>query len=141
MRVKRKELDVETKKMKEKILRQIILLKNIDIKDRQKLCKIRSDKKAQKLLDGAKKASQEIMNQCEEILVTKNGVIYAGTYVITEKQINGKPKNYNNRRKHKQPLWKTKVEKEINKIREAVVILDELLRHAVLKLNQENLIK
>ena len=88
MREKRKELDVETKKMKEKILRQIILLKNIDIKDRQKLCKIRSDKKAQKLLDGAKKASQEIMNQCEEILVTTNGVIYAGTYVITEKQIN-----------------------------------------------------
>ena len=46
MREKRKELDVETKKMKEEILRQIILLKNIDIKDRQKLCKIRSDKKA-----------------------------------------------------------------------------------------------
>ena len=32
------------------------------------------------------------MNECEEILVTTNGVIYAGTYVITEKQINGKPK-------------------------------------------------
>ena len=58
MREKRKELDVETKKMKKKILRQIIQLKKIDIKDRQKLCKIRSDKKAQKLLDRAKKAAQ-----------------------------------------------------------------------------------
>ena len=29
----------------------------------------------------------------------------------------GNQKNYNNRRKHKQPLWKTKIEKKINEIR------------------------
>ena len=79
-------------------------------KDRQKLCKIRSDKKARKLTDRAKKAAKEIMNECEETLVTTNEVIYAVAYVITEK-LNGKPKNYNNRRKHKQPLWKSKTEK------------------------------
>ena len=39
----REELDAETKKMKEEILRQIIQMKSIDIEDRQKLCKIRSD--------------------------------------------------------------------------------------------------
>ena len=51
----REELDAETKKMKEEILRQIIQMKSIDIEDRQKLCKIRSDKKTQKLIDRAKK--------------------------------------------------------------------------------------
>ena len=51
----REELDAETKKMKEEILRQIIQMKIIDIEDRQKLCKIRSDKKTQKLIDRAKK--------------------------------------------------------------------------------------
>ena len=41
--------------MEEEILRQIIQLKIIDIKDRKKLCKIRLDKKARKLIDRAKK--------------------------------------------------------------------------------------
>ena len=41
----REELDAETKEMKEELLRQIIQIKDIDIEDRQKLCKIRSDKK------------------------------------------------------------------------------------------------
>ena len=59
----KEELDAETKEMKEGILRQIIQIKNIDIEDRQKLCKIRSDKKARKLIDRAKKAAKEIMNE------------------------------------------------------------------------------
>ena len=61
------------------------------------------------------------MNECEEILVTTNEVIHVGAYVITEK-LNGKPKNYNNRRKYKQSVWKNKVEKEINEIRGGVAI-------------------
>ena len=136
----REELDAETKEMKEEILRQIIQLKNLDIEDRQKLCKTRSAKKAQKLIDKAKKAVKEILNECEETLVTTKEVIYAGAYVITEK-INGKPKNYNNRRKHKQPLWKTKTVKEINEIRGEVAILDELLRCVKVKSRKLNKMK
>ena len=136
----REELDAETKEMKEEILRQIIQLKNLDIEDRQKLCKIRSAKKAQKLIDKAKKAVKEILNECEETLVTTKEVIYAGAYVITEK-INGKPKNYNNRRKQKQPLWKTKIVKEINEIRGEVAILDELLRCVKVKSRKLNKMK
>ena len=67
------------------------------------------------------------MNECEETLVITNEAIYAGAYVITEK-LNGKRKIYNNRRKHKQPLWKIEIEKEINEIRGEVAILDESLR-------------
>ena len=71
----RKELDAETKEMKEEMLRQIIQIKNIYIEVRQKLYKIRSDKKARKLIDRAKKAAKEIMNECEETLVTTNEII------------------------------------------------------------------
>ena len=136
----REELDAETKEMKEEILRQIIQMKNIDIEDRQKLCKIRSDKKARKLIDKAKKAAKEVMNECEETLVTTNEVIYAGAYLITEK-LNVKPKNYNNRRKHKQPLWKIKIEREINEIRGEVAILNELLRGVKVKSRKLNKMK
>ena len=50
----REELDVETKEMKEELLRQIIQLKNIDIEDKQKLWKIRSDKRARILINRTK---------------------------------------------------------------------------------------
>ena len=80
MSEEREELGAETKEMKEEILRQIIPLKNTDIEDRQKLCKIRSDKKVRKLIDRAKKAAKEIMNEYEETLITTNEVIYAGAY-------------------------------------------------------------
>ena len=58
MPVEREELDGETKGMKEEILRQIIQLENIDTEDRQKLCKMRSDKTALKLIDRVKKAGK-----------------------------------------------------------------------------------
>ena len=77
------------------------------------------------------------MNEYKETLVTTNGIVYAGAYVITKK-LNGKSKNYNNRRNHKQPLWKTKIEKEINEIRGEVAILDELLRRVKVKSRKLN---
>ena len=80
------------------------------------------------------------MNECEEILVTTNEVIYGGAYVITEK-LNGKPKNYNNRRKDKQPVWKTKIETKFNEIRKEVTILDELLRCVKVKSRKLNKMK
>ena len=78
--------------MKEKMLRQKIQLKKIDIEDRQEVCKIRLDKKSPKLIDRAKKAAKERINEFWETLVTTNEVIYAGAYVTTAK-LNGKPKN------------------------------------------------
>ena len=78
----REELDAETKKMKEEILRQIIQMKSIDIEDRQKLCKIRSDKKTQKLIDRAKKNCKRNMIEHKETLVNTNEVVHAGVYVI-----------------------------------------------------------
>ena len=117
------------KKKKEEILRQIIQLRNIDIEDKQNYAKYD--------LKRAKVAAKEIMNECEETIAATNEFIYAGAYVTTEK-LNAKPKNYNNRRKHKQPLWKTKIEKEINEIRGKVAISDELLRRVKVKSRKLN---
>ena len=77
------------------------------------------------------------MNEYKKTLVTTNEIVDAGAYVITKK-LNGKSKNYNNRRNHKQPLWKTKIEKEINEIRGEAVILDELLRRVKVKSRKLN---
>ena len=77
------------------------------------------------------------MNECEETIAATNEFIYAGAYVTTEK-LNAKPKTYNNRRKHKQPLWKTKIEKEINEISRKLNISDKLLRCIKVKLRKLN---
>ena len=85
------ELEPETKEIKEEILRKIHQIKNIKIKEGEKLCKIRSDKKVKILINRAKIATKEILCECEEILETIKEVIYAGGYIMIEK-LNEKPK-------------------------------------------------
>ena len=96
------------------------------VEEREKLCKIRSDKRARILINRTKIATKEILPECEETLENINEVIYAGAYVVTEKLI-GKPKKYTNRRTNKKTCWKEKIEKEINELRGEVSILDELI--------------
>ena len=102
------------------------------VEEREKLCKIRSDKRARILINRAKIATKEILREFEETLQNINEVIYAGAYVVTEK-LNGKPKKYTNRRSNKKPRWKEKIEKEINELRREVSILDELIRGVKVK--------
>ena len=59
-------------------------------------------------------------------------VIYAGGYVVTE-TLNGKPKKFTNSRVNKNPRWKGRIEKETNKLRREVSILDELIREVKVK--------
>ena len=61
-----------------------------------------------------------------------NEVIYVGAYVVTEK-LNAKSKKLTNGRVNKKPRWKEKIEKEINEMREEVLILDELIRRVKVK--------
>ena len=92
------------------------------IEERENLCKIRSDKKVKILINRTKIATKEILCECEEALETINKVTYAGAYVVTEK-INQNPKS----------CLKEKTEKEINRLRGEVSILDELIRRVKLK--------
>ena len=77
------------------------------VEEREKLCKIRSDKRATILINRAKIATKEILCEYEETLQNIDEVIYAGVYVVTEK-LNGKPKKYANRRTNKNPAGKKK---------------------------------
>ena len=63
---------------------------------------------------------------------TMNEVIYVGAYDVTEK-LNRKSKKLTNGRVNKKPRWKEKIEKEINEMREEVLILDELIRRVKVK--------
>ena len=96
------ELEPETKELKEEILRKIHQIKNMGVEGREKLCKIRSGKRARILINRAKIVTKEILRECEETLENINEVIYAGVYVVTEK-LNGKPKKYTSRRTNKKP--------------------------------------
>ena len=62
------------------------------IEEKEKLCKIRLDKKAKILTNRANIATKEILCECEETLEIMIEVLCAGSYVVTEK-LNGKPKN------------------------------------------------
>ena len=48
------------------------------IEEREKLYKIRSDKKAKILINRAKIATKEILCECEETIENMNEVIYVG---------------------------------------------------------------
>ena len=126
------ELEPETKELKEEILRKIHQIKHMRVEEREKLCKMRSDKRARILINRTKLATKEILRVCEETLENINKVIYAEAYVVTEK-LNGEPKKYTNRRTNKKPRWKEKTEKEMNELRGKVSILDELLRGVKVK--------
>lgn len=58
---------------------------------REKLCKIRSVKKAKILISRTKMAAKEILCECEETMESMNKVICAGAYAVAEK-VNGKLK-------------------------------------------------
>ena len=83
------------------------------------------EKKTKILINRDKIATKKIL--CQESLETMNEVIYSGSYVVTEK-LNGKPNKFTNRRVTPLPLWKERIEKEINALRGEVSILDELIR-------------
>ena len=101
------ELEPETKELKEEILREIHQIKYMKVEEREKLCKIRSDKRAKILINRTKIATKEILRECKETLENINEVIYAGGYVVTEK-LNGKQKMYTSRRTNEKARWKEK---------------------------------
>ena len=66
------ELEPETKEIKKEILREIHQIKYMKIEEREKLCKIRWNKKAKILINRAKIATKEILCECEETLEIMN---------------------------------------------------------------------
>ena len=111
--------------MKDKILRKILQIKFTNIEDRETLSKIQTDKTGKKLIERAKIAVKEIINEFEKTLETINEIIYTAASVITEK-LNYKSKHNISKRIHKQPHWKSKIKQEMNAIRGEVSIIQEI---------------
>ena len=78
------ELEPETKELKKGILRKIHQIKYMRAEEREKLCKIRSEKRTRILINRAKIVTKEILRGSEETLENINEVIYAGAYVVTD---------------------------------------------------------
>ena len=126
------ELDVETKELKYEILRKILQIKFTDIEDRERLSKIRTNKKGEKLIERAKIDVTEILIGFEEALATTKEIIYIVAYTITEK-LNGEPKSCIGKRMHKQSRCKTKFKQEINALKGEESIIEEILRSMKIK--------
>ena len=58
-------LDPETKQLKDRILRKILHIKFTNIGERERISKIRTDKKVKKLTERTKTAVKEILNKFE----------------------------------------------------------------------------
>ena len=109
--------------MRSDILREYTKIRNIEMKDRQSLVKVKSNKQALKQIKIANYAMKEILEELEPDLTELNQLIYATACVVNPKtNNNSKPKT----NKCKKPKWKEKIEREIEYFRGEISILEEL---------------
>ena len=118
--------------VKSEIIREYAKVKNIEMKDRQSLVKIRNNKQALKQIRIANYAMKEILEEFEPDLTELNQLIYATAYVVSS-QIN----KYNDKKprpnKCKKPKWRGKIEREIEQFRGEISILEELSKGVSVK--------
>ena len=101
--------NVEIKIMKEKILRELGIIQNTKISDREPLHKIQNNRENQLKIYAGNNAPKEIVKMIEANLMQLNNVVYAIAKVLAEEcTINKKRKG----RRRKGPLCKEKIEKE-----------------------------
>ena len=116
--------------MRSDILREYTKIRNIEMKDRQSLVKVKSNKQALKQIKIANYAMKEILEELEPDLTELNQLIYATACVVNPKtNNNSKPKT----NKCKKPKWKEKIEREIEYFRGEISILEELSKGVAVK--------
>ena len=96
--------------MKEKILRELRIIQNAELSDREPLHKIHNNRENQLKIYTANNALKEILKMSEPNFVQLSDVIYATVKVLREECTSNMRRKGNRR---KQPLWKEKIEKEI----------------------------
>ena len=115
----------EIKIIKEKILRELGKIQNTKISNREPLHKIQNNRENQLKICTGNNALREILKMSEPSLMQLSNVIYATAKVLTEECTSNKKRKGNRRKK---PLWKEKIEKEIEYMRGELSILSELQR-------------
>ena len=117
--------NVEIKIMKEKILREVGIIQNAEISYRKPLHKIQNNRENQLKICTGNNALKEILKMSEPNLMQLSNVLYAAAKVLTEECTNNKRRTGNGRKK---PLWKEKIEKEIEHMRGGLSIISEVQR-------------
>ena len=120
--------DKSMKAMKDDILRKWETVKYQEMTERPLLPKIKKDRRARDAIDTANKAIKEIKEGIDGPLTITgiNQIVYATASIITE-QIGLKPRQHSRiGKKQKEPPWKAKIKKEIQKKRSDISILTEI---------------
>ena len=117
--------------VKNEIIREYAKIKNIEMKDRQSLVKVRNNKQALKQIEIANYTMKEVLEEFEPDLTEMN-LIYATAYVVSSKTNNFKDKKPKPN-EFKKPKWRERVEREIEHFREELSILEELSKGASVK--------
>ena len=119
--------DVEI--MRQNILRELGIVQNIEMNKREILHKIQSNKNTKLKIKTGNSALKEILKEILKVrepnLNEVNNLIYATAKVVTEECTGSKKRKDNKRRK---PIWKEKIEKEIEQMRGDLSIISELQR-------------
>ena len=115
--------DVEI--MRQNILRELGIVQNIEMNKREILHQIQSNKNTKLKMKTANIALKEILKMRKPNLSELNNLIYAAAKVVTEECTGSKKRKDNKRRK---PIWKEKIEKEIEQMRGDLSIISELQR-------------
>jgi len=118
--------------VKNEIIREFAKIKNIEMKDRQSLVKIRNNKQALKQIKIANYAMKEILEEFEPDLTEMNQLIYATAYVVSSQTNNFKDKK-SKPNNCKKPKWREKIEREIDHFRGEISILEELSKGVSVK--------
>ena len=120
--------DESMKAIKNDILRKWETVKYQEMTERLLLPKIKKDRRACDAIDTANKAIKEIKEGIDGPLTITgiNQIVYATASTITE-QIGLKPRQHSRiGKKQKEPAWKAKITKEIQKKRSDLSILTEI---------------
>ena len=115
--------DVEI--MRQNILRELGIVQNIEMNTREILHKIQSNKNTKLKIKAGNNALKEILKVREPNLNELTNLIYATAKVAIEECTGCKKRKDNKRRK---PIWKEKIEKEIEQMRGDLSIISECQR-------------
>ena len=99
------------------IRREYAKIKNIEMKERQSLVKIKDNKQALKQIKIANYTMKEILEEFEPDLTAMNQVIYATAYVVSSQTNNFKDKK-SKPNNCKKPKWKKKSKERLNILEE-----------------------
>ena len=113
--------------LKEELIKELSILKNSPIADRETLMKINQTNKFRKLFIIGNEALKQICEVLNPDLTELNQLIYCTSKILQHKcGIKFKMRKNSTTKKPSKPRWQMKIENEIGNLRKEISILDEL---------------